>query len=111
AHGRQRFLLERGVRRERVARDDRSALDRDDGALVELRLLQFEPAVALDELEGEPRRREEELALAGADPERAAHAAGEEELGPVLVDPRGRHRPVELLKRVRGAAARLLGER
>jgi hypothetical protein len=76
-----------------------------------LALVELHPGEALDRVERELRRGEEGLAVAAADPERAAHAAGEEEKpGTTLVEPGSRHRAVELIE-LRGAVLALLGQR
>src|SRR5205085_10517196 len=65
---------------------------------------------ALDQLEGEARRREEELASPDTEPQRTAHAACEQELRAAVVEPPRRHRAVQLLERRGGAPARAFGE-
>src|SRR5207248_4626962 len=97
ANGGKRFLLERHVRREPPACNDATTIDRDYRAGRELALAQPSECVALHELECVPRRSEEELARARADPEGTTHSTREEELRSCFIEPRGRHRANELL--------------
>ena len=74
-------------------------------------LLQADMRVLLDDFERGARRREEELVLAGAEPERPSDAArGEDRAGLALVEPRRRHRAEERLER-RRLVPRMGGER
>ena len=77
-------------------------------ALADLALPEPHARVALGDLQGIAGRGEEELTAGGADPERAADAAGqEEELGLTLVEPGGGQRPPELVEAACGAAVGL----
>ena len=67
---------------EALAADDPAVLEREQRALAHLALAQPQPAVALDDLERELRRGEEDAVAALADPQRPAHAAREEERRP-----------------------------
>src|SRR5207247_606572 len=111
ANRRERLLLEGAVRLERFARDDLAAFDGDDRSLGQLALAQLDADVALDELERDPRRGEEELALRVAEPERPAQTASQKQLGAAFVEPCRRHRAVKLPQGVGRAAMRRLGER
>src|SRR5688500_15979219 len=94
-----------------MAGRDAPVLDPKQRALVELALVQPEANRPLEHLEGVARRREEELLAGGADPERAAAGAGQEDgLRDALVDPRRGHRTVQLLERLRMRLG-MLGER
>ena len=109
--GKDRLLDVRAVGLEAVVAGDAPVLDPKQRPLVELALAQAEPHGLLEQLERSPRGGEEELLAGGADPERPADGAGEEEGGGVpLVEPGSRHRAVQLLERLR-AAGRVLGER
>ena len=74
-------------------------------------LVEPDARVAFGELERLPRRREEQHVLAGADPQGAPNAAGDDQLVALLVEPRSRHRAVELLERAARPAAGAFGER
>ena len=112
ADGRQHRLLDvRVVRPEAGVLGDATVLEAEHRALLDLALAQAEAERVLQHLERRTRRGEEELARAGADPQRPADAAGEEEGGgDALVEPGGRHRAVELLERL-GATLGVLRER
>src|SRR6478735_7632171 len=97
----QRLFLERTVGLEELLRNDLAMLDGNDRSLGQLALAELDRGVALDELERNSRRREEELVLAPAEPERTSQAACEQQLRAFLVEPRRRHRPVPLLQRFR----------
>src|SRR5580765_1700981 len=96
-HRRQRLFLERSVRLEELLRDDLAVLDGDDRTLGQLALAELDRGVALDELKRDSRRSEEELVLAPTEPERTPQAAGQQQLRAFLVEPGGRHRPVQFL--------------
>src|SRR5205823_5610116 len=83
---------------------------REQRSDAELLLPEHQAQRLLGELERSLRRREEELVAAAAGPKRPADAAGEDQLRPLLVEPRRRHRALELLERLRRAAAGALGE-
>ena len=90
--------------------DGAGALQREQRPLRELALAQVDTRVALGDLERLLRGGEEELAAAGADPERPADAAREvEQLRLALVEPGRRHRAAEVLERAGVAAGRLGG--
>ena len=106
-----RLLDVRAVGLEAVVPGDSPVLDPEQRPLVELTLAQAQPDGLLEQVECSTGGGEEELLAGGADPERPARGAGDEEGGGVpLVEPGGRHRAVELLERLR-ATLGVLGER
>ena len=75
-------------------------LELDERAFLELGQLQLQTEEALDDLERELCGGEEDPVLAGAEPNRSAHAARDRNrLLTPLVDPGGRHRAPERLER------------
>src|SRR5262249_32948759 len=76
ADGRQRPLLEVPLRLDPLLLHDPSVFERDEGALIDLAAAQCDAGVVLDDLERETGGGKERRALALADPERTAHAAG-----------------------------------
>jgi hypothetical protein len=74
----------------------------DDGqerSLGHLALAEFQPGVGLGELERFSRRGEQDFARSFRDPERPSDSSREkEDVRNPLVDPGGRHRPVQLLE-------------
>src|SRR5205823_13086856 len=108
--GQLHALVEREIRAEAFVADDRAVQHREQRSDAELLLPELQAQRLLGELERSLRRREEELVAAAAGPKRPADAAGEDQLRPLLVEPRRRHRALELLERLRRAAAGALGE-
>src|SRR5581483_10915273 len=81
---------------------DLRAADPEEASLGDLALAEPYAHVPLDHLERDARRREEDLVLARADPERTAGAAGGEHgVGNARVEPRGCERAVQLLEHAR----------
>ena len=75
AHGREWALLEVPVRPEALAFELDPGAHVYERAFADLALAQLQAEVLLHDLEGDPRRGEEELVPAGADPERPPCAA------------------------------------